>query len=115
MPGYYIGRGNNPPANKTEYANSLLVDGIGQILEGPRSGDAAAVPLFFDRVSSISHRGSTGHYSFSRSVGGRLYDPKLGLKTFDRSILFVDRADSPCARCGAREARLTAMRSLITP
>jgi hypothetical protein len=24
-------------------------------------------------------------------VGGRLYDPKLGLKTFDRSILFVDR------------------------
>ena len=91
VPSYYIGRGNNPVANITAYANSLLIDGKGQILEGPRSGSALHSPGFFDRVSGIPVRASTAHYSFCVGDGARLYDAKLGLKTFERSVLFVER------------------------
>jgi hypothetical protein len=91
VPAYYIGRGNNPVSNLTSYANSLLVDGKGQILEGTRSGSALHSPGFFDRISSIPLRGSTAHYAFSLGEGSRLYEAKLGLKTFDRAILFVER------------------------
>lgn len=91
VPGYYIGRGGNIPANKTEFANSLLIDGRGQILEGPRTSSTQSAAGFYDRVSTIPLRGSTAHYSFSLGAGSKLYPPELGLETFGRAILFVER------------------------
>ena len=92
VPGYWIGRVNGEPeANRTKYANSLLVDSTGQLGDGPRPDGIAGNPWFFERTSAISLRGSTAHYSYSLGAGSKLYDPALGLDTFGRAILFVDR------------------------
>jgi MYXO-CTERM domain-containing protein len=94
VPGYWIGRVNGwPEANRTKYANALLIDGQGQLGEGPRS-DAFSAPSnawFFDRTSSIPLRGSTAHFAYALGAGSKLYDAALGLDTWGRSILFVDR------------------------
>lgn len=95
VPGYWIGRSNgDPEANRTRYANSLLVDGVGQLGDGPRndSYDGPGNDWFFSRQSTIPIRGSTAHYSYVLGAGSQLYDAKLGLSTFGRSILFLDRS-----------------------
>ncbi len=93
VPAYFIGRANGSvEGNRTRYANSLLVDGQGQLGEGIRTCGFGTCSWFWDRVSSIPLRGSTAHYTFSLSAGSQLYDRALGLQTFGRAILFVDRA-----------------------
>ncbi|GAC1543848.1 MAG: hypothetical protein NVS3B10_08000 [Polyangiales bacterium] len=94
VPGYWIGRVNgDPEANRTKYANSMLVDGQGQLGDGPRN-DGFKGPgneWFFERTSSIPLTGSTAHYSYVLGAGAGLYDKKLGLDAWGRAILFVDR------------------------
>ncbi|AKU90652.1 DUF4962 domain-containing protein [Vulgatibacter incomptus] len=92
VPGYWIGRANGAPeANRTKYANSLLVDGQGQLGEGVRDCWMGSCTWFWDRVSSINLRGSTAHYSFAIGAGSKLYPSSMGLTAFGRSVLFLDR------------------------
>ncbi|MHB8878833.1 MAG: heparinase II/III domain-containing protein, partial [Myxococcaceae bacterium] len=93
VPGYFIGRDNGAPqANKTRYANSLLVDGAGQVGEGVRAEDYRAAPWFFSRKSSIPLCGSTSNYSFTQGKGEGLYPAAAGLTRFERSVLFAERS-----------------------
>jgi len=92
VPGYWIGDVNgDPEVNRTEYANSLLVDGKGQLGSGPRTCHMNSCPWFWTRVGSIPVRGSTAHFSYALAAGSSLYDPALGLTAFGRSVLFLDR------------------------
>lgn len=94
VPGYWIGRVNgDPEANRTRYANSLLVDGVGQLGDGPRSDSfsGAGNEWFFSRQSSIALKGTTAHHSWVLGAGSKLYDAKLGLEAFGRTVLFLDR------------------------
>lgn len=92
VPGYWIGRNNGAPqANRTVYANSLLVDGQGQLGEGIRDCWMGSCTWFWDRQSSINLEGSTANYSFVLGAGSQLYPRPLGLEAFGRSVLFVDR------------------------
>ncbi len=92
VPGYYIGRNNGAPqANRTEFANSLLVDGQGQLGDGIRDCWMSSCTWFWDRISSINLRGSTANFSFALAAGSQLYPRSLGLEAFGRSVLFVDR------------------------
>lgn len=98
VPAYFIGRANgSPQGNKTRYANSLLVDGNGQLGEGVRSGSIQGSPWFFDRVATMPIKASTAHYAFVLGAGSRLYDAATGLDTFGRAVLFVDR-ETPVVR-----------------
>ncbi|HEY0838772.1 MAG TPA: DUF4962 domain-containing protein, partial [Vulgatibacter sp.] len=91
-PGYYIGRNNGAPqANRTKYANSLLVDGQGQLGDGVRDCWMSSCTWFWDRESAITLRGSTAHTSYALAAGSKLYPSSLGLTAFGRSVLFVDR------------------------
>jgi len=92
VPGYWIGRPNGAPeANRTKYANSLLVDGQGQLGEGVRTCHMRSCPWFFERIGTIPVRGSTAHFSFAVGSGSRLYPKEKGLRAFERSVLYVDR------------------------
>lgn len=92
VPGYWIGRNDsNPQANRTKYANSLLIDGDGQLGEGVRTCHMRSCPWFFERIGSIPTRGSTANFSFAVGAGSQLYPKHLQLQTFGRSVLFVDR------------------------
>ena len=94
VPAYYIGRDEGPgvlQGNRTKYANSLLVDGVGQLGEGARHCDLSSCEWFWDRVSSMPIRGSTASYAYFLGAGSGLYDSALGLQSFGRSVLFVDR------------------------
>lgn len=92
VPGYWIGRPNGAPeANRTKYANSLLIDGDGQLGEGVRTCHMRSCPWFFERIGTIPIRGSTANFSFALGAGSRLYPKEKGLRTFGRSVLFVDR------------------------
>ena len=92
VPGYWIGRANGAPeVNRTKFANSLLVDGGGQVGEGVRTCWMGSCPWFWTRQGSIPVRGSTSNFSYAVGAGAQLYDPALGLNTFDRAVLFVDR------------------------
>ncbi|MFO7156094.1 MAG: DUF4962 domain-containing protein [Pseudomonadota bacterium] len=92
VPGYWIGRPNGAPeANRTKYANSLLIDGEGQLGEGVRTCHMRSCPWFFERIGTIPIRGSTAHFSYALGAGSRLYPKEKGLRTFGRSVLYVDR------------------------
>lgn len=92
VPGYWIGRNNGQPeANRTKYANSLLIDGEGQLGEGVRTCHMRSCPWFFERIGSIPLRGSTAHFSFALGAGSQLYPREKGLEAFGRSVLYLDR------------------------
>lgn len=92
VPGYWIGRNNGAPeANRTKYANSLLIDGKGQLGEGLRTCHMRSCPWFFERIGTIPIRGSTANFSFALGAGSQLYPREKGLQTFGRSVLYVDR------------------------
>jgi len=92
VPGYWIGRNNGAPqVNRTMYANSLLVDGVGQLGEGIRDCWMDSCTWFWDRKSTINLEGSTANFSFVLGAGSQLYPRSLGLEAFGRSILFLDR------------------------
>lgn len=92
VPGYYIGRDNGQiQVNRTQYANSLLVNGNGQLGEGVRNCWMGSCPWFFSRQGSIPIRGSTSNFSYALGAGSGLYDPSLGMTGFGRSVLHVDR------------------------
>lgn len=92
VPGYWIGRPNGAPeANRTKYANSLLIDGEGQLGEGVRTCHMRSCPWFFERIGTIPLRGSTANFSYALGAGSQLYPREKGLETFGRSVLFLDR------------------------
>jgi hypothetical protein len=92
VPAYYIGRDNGQiQGNRTKFANSLLVDGVGQLGEGIRTCGMHSCPWFWERTSEIALRGSTANHAYWLGAGSQLYPKSLGLKTFGRSLLFVDR------------------------
>jgi len=93
--GYFIGHSDSPgpAANMTVFHNSITLDGRGQLGEGVRtSGDtASSYAWYFDRKGNIPFSGSTSHYGYALGDGAKLYPASLGLRKWDRHILFVDR------------------------
>ncbi len=93
--GYFIGHPDSPgpQANRTAFHNSLVIDGRGQLGEGVRTlGDLAAQnPWFFDRSGGIPFFGYTDDFGYAVGDGSRLYDSALGLRGWERHVLFVER------------------------
>ncbi|UJR84590.1 DUF4962 domain-containing protein [Sandaracinus amylolyticus] len=95
VPGYWIGRANgDPEANRTRFANSILIDGLGQLGEGVRRGSSAADDArawFWDRIGTIPSYGSTAHHAFARADGTALYPASRGMELVERVMVHADR------------------------
>lgn len=93
--GYFIGHPESPgpEANRSEFHNTLLVDGQGQLGEGVRgSGDTTTTyPWYASRAGSIPLHASTAHHAYAVAEGAALYPASAGLRQFDRHVLFLDR------------------------
>ncbi|AKF03029.1 DUF4962 domain-containing protein [Sandaracinus amylolyticus] len=95
VPGYWIGRANgDPEANRTRFASSILIDGLGQLGEGVRRGSSAADDArawFWDRIGTIPSHGGTAHHAFARADGTALYPASRGMELVERVLVHADR------------------------
>lgn len=85
--GYNIGRTSGPKAWMTEFHNSLLIGGRGQ-LGDERGGthSATAHSWFFDREAHMPLTASTTGFAFARADGTRLYPASLGPQGITRTV-----------------------------
>jgi hypothetical protein len=85
--GYNIGRTSGPKAWRTEFQNSLLVDGLGQLGDDKNDEDnGLAHAWFFERESRLEEVSATDGYAAARATGARLYPASLGVTSLERSV-----------------------------
>lgn len=92
--GYFIGHPDSPgpEANRTQYHNALLIDGVGQSGEGIRSTDSGpSLAWYRTRTGSIPFHASSRNHAYAVADGAKLYPASLGLTRWDRHALFLGR------------------------
>ena len=93
--GYFIGHADSPgpEANRSEFHNTLVVDGQGQLGEGVRTaGDSTSSYAWYaSRGGGIPFQASTAHAAYAVAEGASLYPASMQLSQFDRHALFLDR------------------------
>jgi len=86
--GYASWRTSDPEAWRTEFHNSILVDGAGQLGDERDSDSSTRYPWFFRREASARLRASTAHYSVTSADGSRLYPDAAGVASLVRTVAF---------------------------